>query len=222
MNRIEINFIPCEPQPPGGYEFGWRVAGSGSSYTIAGYFFSFPAVFYDNTNPFGTCYEGYIRSVCGDNVFGTPILWSSCSDSGESGYKIALLGVCNGIESNYIITGGTAGDIVTVRATFSGALQRNANTFTKACLAISSAYGVSDPQICSTCYTDTLLHSFSLAIDVVITMPSDMATLILDATVQNGSTSPTSVNLAIIDVNGEAMDISIAGCRGNEGIGGTC
>lgn len=222
MNKISVNYVQCDPQPSGGYEFGWRVQGSNSAYTIAGIFFTYPAVFYDTENPAGTCYEGYFRSVCGD-VSGTPVLWESCgSGMPAPGYDIALLGACLGIESNYIITGGTAGDIVTVRATFSGLLQRNMNAYTKACIAITSAYGVADPEACSTCYSDTLSHSFSISVDVVITMPSSMATLILDATIHNGSTSPTNVVVSIIDVNGSPESISVAGCIGSEGVGGSC
>jgi hypothetical protein len=59
--------------------------------TDAGNFSSSPAVFTDEINPAGTCYEGFIRSDCsgsgsGEEKFGTPVTWEACPE--ESG--------CNG------------------------------------------------------------------------------------------------------------------------------
>lgn len=225
MNKIELNFIPCEPAPTGGYNIGWRVAGTGDAFTNAGNFFVSPAIFYDTINPAGTCYEGYIKSDNGDldcNV----ISWSSCFDSGDPDpeYRITLIGSClpHNVQSSYLISGGTVGDIVTVRATFSGILQKNINIFTKACVGLASVDGVSDPDVCSTCYTDTAMHGFTITADSIITMPGATAVVILSAVVHNGSETPTSVILTIIDVNGNPENISVAGCRGNSGTGGTC
>ena len=223
MNKIEVNFITCEPAPPQGYNVQWRVQGSGDPYTDAGNFFISPAVFYDTVNPAGTCYEGLLRSDCGE-VVSNPLLWSTCAEESGGGYAIALVGEClpGDTDSSYIITGGTAADIVTVRASFSGILQKNINIFTKACLAISSVYGTSDPELCSTCYEDTSIHSFSLERDVIITMPGAVAYLDLNAVIHNGSESPTSITLTIVDINGTPDNISVSGCRGNSGTGGNC
>lgn len=83
MNRIEINFETCSPAPSGGYNIKYRVAGSDDIYRDAGNFFMSPAVFYDTENPAGTCYEGFIRSGCGE-VLGNPVNFSTCeSESGD-------------------------------------------------------------------------------------------------------------------------------------------
>lgn len=81
MNKIVVYFRPCTPAPTGGYELFYRVAGSGAPYTNAGIFFISPAIFYDNVNPAGTCYEGYVRTICA-GVLGNHIMWESCG-SGE-------------------------------------------------------------------------------------------------------------------------------------------
>lgn len=70
--------------PARGYHLFWRVVGSGDPYTDGGSFFSSPIVFTDETNPFGTEYEGTIRSenhnsICDD------IYWSTIIQSGGSG-----------------------------------------------------------------------------------------------------------------------------------------
>lgn len=83
MNKIVVNFTECDITPPRGYQVKWRVEGSGSPYTNAGNFFVSPAVFYDDLNPAGTCYEGFVRSDCITSV-GNMTAWLSC-ESGESG-----------------------------------------------------------------------------------------------------------------------------------------
>lgn len=77
MNRIEVHFTLCDPPPPRGYNISYRVLGSDGAYINAGNFFISPAVFYDASNPFGTCYEGFVQADCGDTV-GNPIAWESC------------------------------------------------------------------------------------------------------------------------------------------------
>lgn len=84
MNKITLNYTPCSPAPPGGYNIQYRVAGSSDPMTNAGTFFIVPAVFYDVVNPPGTLYEGFIRTICGGGVYGTPIYWTQAeSGSGE-------------------------------------------------------------------------------------------------------------------------------------------
>lgn len=88
MNQITINFNECDPAPENGYNIQWRVLGSGDPYTDAGNFFSSPAVFNDEVNPPGTCYEGIIQSDCSPSgesgtVLGEPVGWqSNCIESG--------------------------------------------------------------------------------------------------------------------------------------------
>lgn len=89
MNKIVINFTLCTPAPTNGYKIYYRVAGSGDAYTLAGSFFSSPAVFYDHVNPAGTCYEGYVVSDCGD-VMGNHIPFNTCES--ESGFDNSSCG----------------------------------------------------------------------------------------------------------------------------------
>lgn len=94
MNRITLYFTPCSPPPPGGYEILYKVVGFTGAHTNAGVFFQSPAVFYDPVNPIGTCYDGLIRSVCGD-AFGTPVMWENCGsgdppDNSSCGTDISI------------------------------------------------------------------------------------------------------------------------------------
>lgn len=84
MNKIVINFTTCSPPPSGGYKIFYREEGSTGIYTEVGPFYSSPAIFYDDINPPGTCYEGYIVSDCGNDVFGNHILFSTCDSSAVS------------------------------------------------------------------------------------------------------------------------------------------
>lgn len=93
MNKISINFTLCSPEPLHGYKIYYRVAGSGDDYKLAGTFFTSPAVFYDNLNPAGTCYEGYMASDCGD-LMGNHIAFETCNstviDNSSCGTTIAI------------------------------------------------------------------------------------------------------------------------------------
>lgn len=90
MNKILINFTLCIPAPSDGYNIMYRVAGSSDSYTNAGNFFISPAIFYDTINPAGTCYEGFIQTVCGD-VLGNPVFWESCGSGAAPATKNILV-----------------------------------------------------------------------------------------------------------------------------------
>lgn len=225
MNTITVNFIECEPTPANGYNVQWRVAGSADPYTDAGNFTSNPAVFTDSSNPDGTQYEGFIRADCSESggsgesgsLFGNNVSWSTVT--GE--YAIAMVGVCTGINSQYEISGGTPGDIVTVRANFNGLIQKISGLFTRANLDISSPDGTTDSDV-STCYTDTSSHGFAIQAETVITMVGTTAIVNLAAVVHNSSDSATSVTITILDINGAPVNISTGGCKGNSGTGGTC
>lgn len=83
MNRIEINFVECDPTPPKGYEVFWRVKGSSDPLVSAGIFFTSPVIFFDTTNPDGTDFEGYIESIY-SNMVCAQIPWETGVTSGSS------------------------------------------------------------------------------------------------------------------------------------------
>jgi hypothetical protein len=224
-NNVSIDFTPCSPTPANGYTVQWRVAGSGGSYTTAGPFTSSPAQFTDGVNPEGTQYEGYIFSDCGGGVVGNFIPWST---GVTSTYSLTVL-ACSGILTTFQISGGTPGDIVTVRASFGGQMQRTGGSFVRADLTISTDDGVDDPIKSSVCYADSGAHAITndtstgpLVANSVITMVGSTETVVTNAVVNNSSESLTNLALTIIDINGTPQNISAVGCRGNSSTGGTC
>jgi hypothetical protein len=227
MNTITINFIPCNPAPAQGYKLTWRVAGSGDPYTDEGFFTESPIVFTDNLNPEGTCYEGFLQSDCSESgesgtVVGAQIPWATvCEESGVN-YTIELIDPCIGSPTaNYLISGGTPGDTVTVRIQFTGLLQKISGDFTRADVSIFSPNGTPGSQS-SACYSDTGSHGFSVTADTVITMASDTEVVTATAVVHNSSDGPTGASLTIIEVNGVPVSISVNGCKGDSSTGGTC
>lgn len=61
---ITINFTPCDPMPPEGYDILYRAVGD-IDYIDAGFFTASPAVI-SVDYPAGTHFEGVIKSDCGD------------------------------------------------------------------------------------------------------------------------------------------------------------
>ena len=226
-NTITVNFIPCNPAPAQGYRLTWRVAGSSDPYTDEGLFTETPIIFTDNINPEGTCYEGFLQSDCSEsgesgNVVGNQIPWATpCGESGATTYTITLASPCVDMFSNYLIEGGVNGDVIKVRATFIGLIQKISNTMTKAELFISSPEGTSD-STASACYSDTSSHGFSITADTIITMVGTTAVVNLQAVTHNSSSSMSSVSIAIIEVNGNPVNISTAGCKGSDSLAGDC
>jgi hypothetical protein len=102
MNKIEINFTPCEPAPPGGYNVKWWVAGSDAAPKNAGNFFINPAVFYDTLNPTGTEYEGFIKSECGG--VSNQIYWNTTDGCGESGADNLIAGTIENTAHGIYVT----------------------------------------------------------------------------------------------------------------------
>jgi len=89
MNKIVVNFTECEPEPAGGYNLKWRVAGSADPYTDEGNFSGSPITFYDGLNPDGTNYEGIVASDCAESgesggLTGNPVSWSTSESSGDA------------------------------------------------------------------------------------------------------------------------------------------
>lgn len=233
-NYITINFIPCDPTPANGYRLTWRVAGSGGGYTDEGLFTDTPIQFVDNINPAGTCYEGFLQSDCtesgesGSNL-GNAIPWSTpCEESGAaSNYTIDLNNPCvGGVPwSTYTINGGTLGDVVKLRASFVGTMQKTAGNFVRADLSLTAPDGTYAGIVSSGCYTDLAPHNFSITVDTDITMPGATETPItLYAVVNNGSVSFSGITLTIIEINGvpPTSMIWVNGCRGNSSTGGNC
>ena len=222
-NIVNINFIPCDPAPANGYHLTWRVAGSSDPYTDEGFFSSSPAQFTDSLNPDGTCYEGFLESDCGSPAgTGNPIPWSTpCEESGVSTYDITLTQPCSGVNSNYLVSGGTIGDTITVRVQFQGFIQKTALNFTRADLQIFSQHGTNQ-SVQSGCYTDDSPHSFSITADTVVTMVATTELITVNAVVNNSGLSGTSVVVTIIDINGQPANIFENGCRGVSSTGGNC
>ena len=226
-NTITINFIECTPTPVNGYNLKWRVAGSSDPYTDEGMFFSSPAAFIDNINPEGTCYEGTLQSDCTESgasgsLLGELIPWATTCEESGSTYEITLSAACNSPFSNFIVSGGSPGDVVVVRATFAGMLQKTSALFTRADLGISSPDGTSDLES-SACYTDASPHGFSITADTTINMVGTTAVVLTTAVIHNGSESPTNLVVSVISINGEPhSEIFASGCKGNSATGGTC
>ena len=229
VNRINIVFLECDPAPSRGYNVQWRVAGSGDPFTDAGNFFVSPAVIIDNVNPPGTQYEGTVTSK-GVNTNCNPQSWSTeqQSVSGSSGggggsYAIALTSPCIGGNPNstFQISGFNPGDLVKVRAVFSGMLFQMGGLFTRADVGISSPDGTIG-LASSTCYTDGLSHGFSIIAVTNITMVGTSAVVNTSAVIHNGSESPTNLVVEIIEVNGVPVSVYQSGCKGNSATGGTC
>lgn len=230
MNTIKINFVECDPVPDGGYIVKWRVRGSGDPYTEEGPFFSSPAIFIDGVNPAGTCYEGIMQTDCTQSgesgqTLGSEIPWlSDCEESGANDYTIELAAPCAGIYSNYIIDGGIAGDVVIVKAQYSGTLLRYTEDFVRADLSINSPNGTYD-QTSSACYSGLGAlppHPFSISVQTTITMAGPTEVVTLKAVSHNSVAIGHAVIVTIIDVNGVAKNIFVEGCSGIEVTPGDC
>lgn len=219
ITAIVVNFVPCSPAPANGYNIQYRIAGSGDPYTDAGDFVSTPATIPVDF-PDGTAFEGIIRGDCGDGLFGPDVAWTVGGGDVE-GVTMERNGPCSGINSSYTISGLTPGQVVIVRATFSGVIAKLLNSFTRADLNISSPDGTPGSGS-STCYSDTTSHPFSLIADCTITAVGTTATVILAAVVHNSSESATSANVTVISIDAVDVVIPVVGCRGNSSTGGTC
>lgn len=230
MNQISINFIECDPAPSKGYNVKWRVFGSSDPYTDEGNFFTSPAVFIDNTNPDGTQYEGKLTAQ-GRNTDCNEIDWSTPENQESSGsqqsgvsYDIFLSSSCIGGTpfSTFVITGFAPGDLVKVRATYTGLLQMIGGSFTRANVTITSPDGTSDAGA-SACYTDASPHGFSTSAETDIVIPiAGSSSVLTTAVVHNSSDGPTGLMVTIVEVNGIPYSISAAGCKGNSSTGGGC
>lgn len=226
MNLVTINFIECDHLPSNGYKVLWRILGSNDAYVDAGNFFTSPATFSDEVNPAGTNYEGFIVAEgfdtdCNQIAWHTAVI-SPPSQSGAGTYNLSLTSPCvpGAIYSNYLVSGGTPGDIVVVRVFFSGQMTKIGGNFVRADLSVSAPHGNYDATS-STCYSDSVAHGFNINVTTTITMASDTELVTVMAVVHNSYESLTACTVEIISINGNPVTILEIGCRGNSSTGGS-
>lgn len=220
ITAIVINFVPCSPAPANGYNIKYRIAGSGDPYTDAGNFSSPPASITVDF-PDGTAFEGIIKGDCGDGLFGPDVAWTA-GGGDVGGVTMALIGPCvsGSPNASFQISGLNPSDVVTVRASFGGVMQKILNFFTRADLSINSPDGTPG-SASSPCFSDTSPHGFTITADCVITAVGPTANVTVIAVVNNSSDSTTSCSVVIIDINGTPVNIPVIGCKGNSSTGGT-
>jgi hypothetical protein len=130
---------------------------------------------------------------------------------------IERVGSClpNQIETDYTIT-GTDGDVVAVRATFSGQIRKEGSTGdAAAAITLGSTSGI------TSCYSDTDYHTFSINVDETYTMTGTTLTVNTSAVTWNSFETLTTVTVSILSVNGNPSGVSTTGCRGDS-TGGPC
>lgn len=218
-----VNFIPCSPAPSGGWNITYRIVGSGGGFVSGGNFSSSPACF-GTADPDGTNYEGYIQSICPSGN-GALIYWST--GSAET-YSITST-PCTGstLFTEYTISGGTPGDIVTVHISFSGFMvYSGTNNFMRANFSFSApGASPSSGTVSSPCIVEpgTTSAGFTIGQDIVITMAGSTYTFSTsNVAVDNSSGGSQGFGVTITDVNGNSKSISTSGCHGNSSTGGTC
>jgi hypothetical protein len=68
-NKITVNFIECAPTPANGYRVFYRPIGN-SVYRQSPVSQHPPIIIFDDNDPSGTRYEGYVQSDCGNGRLG--------------------------------------------------------------------------------------------------------------------------------------------------------
>lgn len=224
VNLVTINFTPCTPAPANGYVVLYRKTGSGGSYTNAGTFPGSPITFTAFGNE-GDMFEGYIYSDCGGGLVGDFQPWDTGS---VITYSISNTSLCGSSQfSNYLISGGTPGDTIVVRFSYSGALQRIGGLFTRANLTTFAPDGFGLLTNWNTpvggCFADTGFHGFNLVTDRTFVMTGTTETVTSTAFVDNSNDSFNSMFVSIVSINGSPVSgIGDIGCDGTSATGGTC
>lgn len=172
-------------------------------------------------NVFVINYEGnYFTNTPSQDPYGT---CEECETYAPT-YRINRTNDCDSSLSSYTITGGTANDVIKIRARFVGQLKKLNGNYTKAELYLTSTGLGCDSSIFSTCYTDNNLHSFDIYTDCTIKMPSDTTTLTTVADFVNSSSlSIGSVTVSIVSINNKSVSgISANGCKNSIFRAGNC
>lgn len=130
---------------------------------------------------------------------------------------IERVGSCtpNQTSTNYTIS-GNSGDVVVVRATFSGQIRKEGST--GQATAGLSLDGVSGQ---SACFNDTSYHFVSVVVENTYTMTGPTLTVNTSAVTWNSFETLMSLNVQIVSVNGFPSSASTSGCRGDS-TGGPC
>ena len=139
-------------------------------------------------------------------------------------YKIYRTNDCQSSLSTYKITGGTAGDIVTVRAKFIGQVKKLSGQYTRGEIYLTASGLNCDSSKYSTCYTDNNVHAFDIYTDCTFTMPSDQALLSTVADVVNSSSVYGGVvTISILSINNKIVSgITANGCDNSIFRAGNC
>jgi hypothetical protein len=139
-------------------------------------------------------------------------------------YRIVRTNNCDSSLSSYTISGGSANDVIQVRARFIGQLKKLSGNYTKAELYLTSLGLGCNSSIISSCFTDSDLHSFDIYTDCTITMPSDTITMTTVADFVNSSSLGVgSVTVSIISINNKVVSgISTNGCKNSVSRAGNC
>jgi len=139
-------------------------------------------------------------------------------------YKIYRTNECSSSLSTYKITGGTAGDIVTVRAKFIGQVKKLSGQYTRGEIYLTASGLNCDSSKYSTCYTDNNVHAFDIYTDCTFTMPSDQALLSTVADVVNSSSVYGGVvTISILSINNKLVSgITANGCDNSIFRAGNC
>lgn len=96
--RLHLTSPTPATVPADGWKVGYRILGSGGSYTTAGPFMSFP-INIVTADPVGTLYEGYITRDCG-TLESTQFFWQTPCNCTDSEFTVAPSGVeCEKVET---------------------------------------------------------------------------------------------------------------------------
>ena len=130
-------------------------------------------------------------------------------------------GVCTGIDSDYLISGATIGDVIKIKYNMSGQLvSSGTGPGTRADMnayLTSGATGAGMSQS-TPCYpSSTGNHYYGITGYMTITMTSSSAGIHLTAVTNNSTNSMSSISIELVEYNGNTISVSTSGCVGNSG-----
>ncbi len=140
--------------------------------------------------------------------------WTDTGYDPACTYGIDLPNGCSGISSIATVS-GNAGDVIVLKLSFGGVVQRVPNgPATGASMSMNVA-----GQFCTNAtphYNDDVTHGFSLSCTITFTMSSNSATVNTQAVLNNTTmTSGAAATLEIVSVNGVPKNMQKAICSGN-------